>query len=224
MWKLVIKDFRAHLGYLVFLFAFIASISMGFNIAIKSGNDIETELQILTVILSAMVASKLFILTEVENGTDKLFLGFPVARKQMVLAKYMSSILMILITMSVYLITVYLISDETQRHENEILYRPAVWIVSALILIVSDFFSFPFYFGFGPVKGALIYGFTLIAFMILTVLVINLLNPGMLLHQFYLLISQQPAGLILVELVVLFLLIAGGSILISIRTFNHKDL
>ena len=99
-----------------------------------------------------------------------------------------------------------------------------MWMASALILIASDAFSFPFYFRFGAIKGALIYGATLITCMILTILVISVLNPGALLHNLYLRIVQQPAWVIVTELTTLFLLILGSSILISINAYKNKDL
>ncbi len=224
MLKLVIKDFRANQGYLLLLFAILILIGMGYSMAIKAESDIEPEIYVLVIILSATVASKLFILTEVEAGADKLIAGLPVNRKQMVLARYLSSVLMIILTLIVHCTIIYLTSDEAMRHENQFMYRPEIWIVSGLLLMVSDAFSFPFHFAFGAIKGAVMYGFTLISFMILTILIISMTNSNVAWREFFLKISQQSVGLIFGELAFIFLLILGSSILISINAFKNKDL
>ncbi|MEO9869688.1 ABC-2 transporter permease [Ekhidna sp.] len=224
MLKLVIKDFRANRTYLLLLFIVLAAISFGFNLAIIAESEVEAELFPLVVILSAMVASKLFILAEAEVSADKLFAGFPVTRKEMVLAKYISSGLLILMALSIHLLVIRISSTEALRSENSFIYQPEMWIISGLILIISDAFSFPFYFRYGIAKGAMMYGVVLITFMMLTVLVLNMLNPGDLLHALFLRVTDQPAWAIFAELVALFLLILSSSILISISVFKTKDL
>ncbi|MEP0986503.1 ABC-2 transporter permease [Ekhidna sp.] len=224
MLKLVIKDLRANTMYLLLLFVVIAGISAGFNIAIKAKVDIEVELYVLAVILSTMIASKVFTISDNESNADLFFAGLPVNRKQIVLGKYLSSAMLVLVTLGVHFLAITLSSNEALRAAHHFMYQPPLWIFSFIILTFSDAFSFPFFFRFGIAKGAIVYGFCLLVLMIVTVLTVNMLNPTDLLYQVYLtLINQHPIALI-VELAVFGFLILGGSIIISIHVFKHKDL
>ncbi|MDW3190892.1 MAG: ABC-2 transporter permease [Cytophagales bacterium] len=222
--KLVIKDFRANTGYLLLLFAILISISVGFNLSIITEGKVESEVYLLVILISTTMATKLFIITETEVSADKLIAGLPVNRMQMVLARYLSSIMMIFLALMVHWSIVHLVSNEVVRSENGILYRPDMWIVMGLLLTLSDAFSFPFHFVFGAIKGGLMYGFALIAFIILTILTITLINNNDAWKALFLKITQQPTGLIFTELIALYLLILGSSMLISMNAYKNKDL
>lgn len=224
MLKLVVKDFRANESYLLLSLAMMIAIGVGYQMAMKMGSDLEPEIYVLVVILSTMVASKLLILTEAEAGADKLVAGLPVNRKQMVLARYLSLVLIIGMALLVHWGTIQLSADDAMRQEHPFIFRPELWIVLWFLLIVSDAFSFPFHFLFGAVKGALMYGLTLITFMLLTILTITLINSNVAWSHLFLRVSQQPIGLIMAELVAIFFVILGGSVFLSINAFKNKDL
>lgn len=222
--KLIIKDFRVNSIYLALLFVVLAAISFGYNMAIISESNVESELYVLAVILSAMVSSKLFLLTEAEVNADRLIAGFPVTRKQIVLAKYMSSGLLILISLIVHMLVIRISSTEVLRSENAFMYQSEMWIISGIILILSDAFSYPFYFRFGIIKGAIIYGLTLITLMVVTVVILNSFNPVNSLHKLIVRITAQSPYLLFIELAMLFVMLVGGSISISTNAFKNKDL
>lgn len=222
--KLILKDFRVNTIYLTLLFVVLAAISFGFNMAIISESNVESELYVLAVILSAMVSSKLFLLTEAEVNADRLIAGFPVTRNQIVAAKYLSSALLIFISLIIHMLVIRISSTEVLRSENAFMYQSEMWIISGLLLILSDAFSYPFYFRYGIVKGALMYGLTLITLMIVTVFILNMFNPADALHNLVIRITAQSPYLLFTELLMLFVLIVGGSISISINVFKNKDL
>ncbi|MEP1032485.1 ABC-2 transporter permease [Ekhidna sp.] len=224
MLKLVIKDFRANTMYLLLLLVVIAGISVGFNFSIISELDIETELYVVAVILSTTVASKVFAISDNESNADLFFAGLPVNRKQMVIAKYISSAMLVLITLGVHYLAILLSSNETLRMEHAFMYQPPIWILTFLLLTFSDAFSFPFFVRFGLAKGAMAYGTFLLTLMIVTVLTINMLNPSDLLYEWFIILTNQHPIALISELAIFGCLILGSSMIISINAFKHKDL
>ncbi|MFK7953102.1 MAG: ABC-2 transporter permease [Ekhidna sp.] len=224
MLKLVIKDFRANTMYFLLLLIVIAGISVGFNISIITELDVEAELYVVAVILSTTVASKVFALSDNEANADLFFAGLPVNRKQIVVGKYISSAMLVLVTLGIHFLAITLSSNEALRLEHTFMYQPPMWIFTFLLLTFSDAFSFPFFFRFGMAKGAMVYGIFLLTLMILSVLTINMLNPADLLYEWFItLTSQHPIELIS-ELAIFGCLVLGSSIFISINVFKHKDL
>ncbi len=224
MIRLVIKDFKANSMYLLLLFVVIAGISFGFNISIIKELDIETELYVIAVILSTTVASKVFAISDNEANADLFFAALPVNRRQMVMAKYISSSMLILITLGVHYLAISLSSNEALRLEHAFMYQLPIWIFSFLLLILSDAFSFPFFFRFGLAKGAMAYGTFLLTLMIVSILTINMLNPSDLLYEWFIILTNQHPIALITELAIFGCLILGSSIIISINVFKHKDL
>lgn len=224
MLKLVIKDFRISKFYLLLLFIVLAAVSVGFMLSLRAGNSIEAELYVIVVILSAVISSKLFLLIEAEADADRLFIGLPITRKQLVVSKYIVSTLMILLVLMVHLVAVLASSSVEMRNENYLMFYPAMWIISGLVLILSDSLSFPFYFRFGLLKGGIMYGITMLTLSLLTVFTLGQINRSIWFHDLVMCILSQPIGFLITEFIALFILILWGSIFISISVFKNKDL
>lgn len=224
MLKLVIKDFQVSRIYLLLLIAVLAIISVGYTQALGNGEKVESELYVIVVLLSAMISSKLFLLQEAESNSETLIAGLPLTRKQIVIGRYLSSFLMVVLVLVVHLISIQLGSTGTLRNENHIMYRPEMWIISGMALMLADALAFPFYFKFGLGKGALMYGATMIFLFFLTVFTIGQYDRSKWFQEFVKAVFSQPKVLLTIELIILFLLILWSSISISINVYKNKDL
>ncbi len=224
MLKLVIKDFQVSRIYLLLLIAVLALISIGYTRALGSGEKVESELYVIVVLLSAMISSKLFLLQEAESNSETLIAGLPHTRKQIVIGRYVSSFLMILVVLGVHLIAIQISSTDALRNENYIMYHPEMWIISGLALMLADAIAFPYYFKFGLGQGALMYGATMIFLFFLTVFTLGRYDRSIWFREFMQAVFEQPKVLLTIELIILFLLVLWSSLSISINVYKNKDL
>ena len=124
----------------------------------------------------------------------------------------------------VHLLVIHLSATSELLEEAAFLFRPEMWIITPLLLLLSDAFSYPFYFRFGFVKGAIIYGFVLISLMILTVITIRFWIPEELGQQIVGWISGLQPWLAYAGLIAIICLIQGSSVLVSIEFYKRQDL
>jgi len=224
MLSLIIKDFRAQKQYLLLLFIMIAGISAGFNIAQRVEADIEVELYILTVVLSTLIASKLFTLFDYQANAELFFAALPVTRKQMVIAAYSSSAVLAIVTLGVHFLAIVLSSTELLRAEHTFMYEAPMWIFAFVALVLTDAFSFPFSFKYGLAKGSFVYGCFFITLIITAIVTINTLNPTGFLYTWVTAFLKQSPVMLISQLTVFGIIILGISIFISIHTYQGKDL
>lgn len=224
MWKIFVKDIRVNREYLLLLLIVLAGISFGFCQGVVADIGLEVEAYVLAVFLSSLIASKLFVIVDETTNVEQLFASLPVTRVQLVVSKYLSSFLHMALAMVVHLTVIHLSMTEELLTEAAFIYRPEFWIITSILLILSDAFTYPFYFRYGFVKGAIIYGFALISFMILTVITINILGRKELVQNFIRWVSSLEPWVVYASLVITILTILGSSLLISINIYKKQDL
>lgn len=224
MLLLIIKDFRAQKLYLMLLFIVITGMSAGFNITQRMETDIEMELYIFAVVLSTIIASKLFMLIDYQTNAELFFGALPVNRKKMVMSSYGSSALLALLILGVHYLAVIISSTEDLRTAYAFMYEAPMWIFAFVLLVLTDAFSFPFSFKYGLVKGTFVYGCFLITLIITAIVTINTLNPSGLLYSWFTAFFRQSPVILISQLTVFGIIILGVSIFISIRTYQGRDL
>lgn len=220
MWKLFIKDIRVNREYLGLMLSLLAAISFGFSLDIVP----DVEIYVLVVILSSLITSKLFLIMDETTQTVSFFASLPITRAQLVLSRYLSSFLCMMIALAVHLVVIHLSASTELQEEAAFLFRPGLWIITPVLLILSDAFSFPFFFRYGFVRGAFFYGLTLIMLMIFTVMAIRFYVPQGFAQHIIHWVSERPFWLIVAAFLTIVSMILGGSVLISIHTFKRQDI
>ena len=105
MLQLIIKDFRANRVYVLMSLAILFIISTVFILLVlEASDDIEPELVVYTIIimLSSSSVSLLFFFQDEVFKTDEIFVSLPVKRSEVVLAKYATSFLQLLLALFVH--------------------------------------------------------------------------------------------------------------------------
>jgi ABC-2 type transport system permease protein len=157
---------------------------------------------------------------------DELFISLPVTRNQIVIAKYTSSILQLLLALIVHFLGVQVViyfHGGLGNSELEIIYNPIIWISVFMILVLFKSYSYPLYFKFGLIRGVAIHSLLqFILFVIFVTIMVNYNNSWNALPEGISWIFNQNWWILLTIVTVFFLVIIKGSIVLSIKNFKNK--
>jgi ABC-2 type transport system permease protein len=229
MLQLIIKDFRANWLYQLFSLAILFCISLLFiyNMIEENGSaDPELLIYFCVVMLSSSAVSLVFMLIDELQKIDELFISLPVTRNQIVIAKYTSSILQLLLALIVHFLGVQVViyfHGGLGNSELEIIYNPIIWISVFMILVLFKSYSYPLYFKFGLIRGVAIHSLLqFILFVIFVTIMVNYNNSWNALPEGISWIFNQNWWILLTIVTVFFLVIIKGSIVLSIKNFKNK--
>ena len=230
MLQLILKDFRANWMYqsfsLVVLFA-ISTGSMYILIEEKGKTDPDMVLYVLIVVFSSAIVSLLFMIIDKVSKTDELFLSLPVARKQIVIAKYINSFVLFTLALLVHFSGATLgayIQGNMNYPGMKIFYNPTLWLLIGTTLILINGFSFPFYFKFGLRKGAMIVIITEFLLLVLVFFGILMLGLSNYIVPTWNWLSAQSSLIVLIGIIILSLFIFGSSVSLSTKIYKNKDI
>lgn len=230
MLQLILKDFRANWMYQSFNLVILFAISMGYMYILieeKGKTDPDMVLYVLIVVFSSAIVSLLFMIIDKVSKTDELFLSLPVARKRIVIAKYVNSFVLFILALLVHFSGATLgayIQGNMNYHGMIIFYNPTLWLLMGTMLILINGFSFPFYFKFGLRKGAMIViitGFLLLVLVFFGILMLDLSNYIVPAWNW---LSAQSSLIVLIGIIILFLFIFGSSVSLSTKIYKNKDI
>jgi ABC-2 type transport system permease protein len=231
MLQLIIKDFRANWLYQLFSLAILFCISLLFiyNMIEENGSaDPELVIYFVVVLLSSSAVSLVFMIIDELYKLDELFISLPVTKNQIILAKYTTSIVQLLLALVVHFLGVQVViyfHGGLGNSELEIIYNPIVWISIFMILLLFKSYSFPLYFKFGLIKGVAIHSLLqFMLFVIFVVLMVNYNNSWNAYPEGISWIFNQNKWILLTVVVAFFTLIMKGSTALSIRNFKRKDI
>jgi hypothetical protein len=188
--------------------------------------DPELLIYFCVVMLSSSAVSLVFMLIDELQKIDELFISLPVTRNQIVIAKYTSSILQLLLALIVHFLGVQVViyfHGGLGNSELEIIYNPIIWISVFMILVLFKSYSYPLYFKFGLIRGVAIHSLLqFILFVIFVTIMVNYNNSWNALPEGISWIFNQNWWILLTIVTVFFLVIIKGSIVLSIKNFKNK--
>lgn len=241
--KLVAKDFRVNrvylitsLGILFLLSTVLAYGLLGERATAANGEwvipeNIKTFIYFFMVILSAKVVSMLCFMVDERSGVETLFASFPIKRSQLVLARYIGSIWQVIVSFALHLLAVLpaaILRGGLDHQGLSFVYNPGIWFVSFILLLLSNNFSLPVYFKLGLLRGVLVMAIIqlLLAAIVLAIM-INLVDTELLsdyVRDVLKWVSQQRNVTLVIGSILGTLLVTIGSIMLSVRLYNTKDL
>jgi hypothetical protein len=229
MLQLILKDFRANWLYQLFSLAILFCISMLFiyHMIEENGSaDPELFIYFMVVMLSSSAVSLVCMLIDELYQIDELFISLPVTRKQIVLAKYLSSIVQLALALVVHFLgaqVVIYFHGGLGNSELEIIYNPMVWIAVFMILLLFKCYSYPLYFKFGLMRGIAIHSlFQFILFVTFVVIMVNRNSSWNIFQEGINGILNQNRWILLTLVIAFFLLIMKGSLALSINNLKKK--
>jgi hypothetical protein len=190
--------------------------------------DPELVIYFVVVLLSSSAVSLVFMIIDELYKLDELFISLPVTKNQIILAKYTTSIVQLLLALVVHFLGVQVViyfHGGLGNSELEIIYNPIVWISIFMILLLFKSYSFPLYFKFGLIRGVVIHSLLqFILFVIFVTTMVNYNNSWHALPEGISWILNQNKWILLAVAITFFILIMKGSTALSINNFKMKDI
>lgn len=241
--RLFARDFRANGLYLAtslgILFVMSAGLAYGvlgeppegFDDRWALADSIEMLLYLSMIIVSTKLASVLFFKIDEMNDVQGTIASLPVARNGIVKARYMSSLVQVIIVLCVHLLAVVpaaLFRGGFDHIGLNLMYHPAIWIISFVLVLLSNSFSFPAYFRFGLTRGLAVFSVIQVLMLVLTItLAVNFIDRNsffMAIETSVKWIAAQNPWLLIGAIIGGALLTMAGSASLSIKLYNTKDL
>ena len=231
MLQLILKDFRANWMYQLFSLVILFSISTLFiYLMLKENGNADPELVIyfMVVMLSSSIVSLLFMKIDEVHHTDEIFASLPVTRSQIVLAKYSTSFIQISLALVAHFLGAKFgayMEGSMNYPELEIIYKPMLWLSILIALLFLKSYAYPLYFKFGLTKGAVIHSVIQFCFFaIFVTIMINYNNAWADFQHGLKWVVNQNKLEVLAIFTAFFLLIMGGSMVLSTNFFKNKDI
>ncbi len=241
--RLFARDFRANGLYLATSLGILFVMSTGLAYGVLGeppqgyddrwvlADSIEMLLYLSMIIVSTKLASILFFKIDEMNDVQGTFASLPVARNEIVKARYMSSLVQVLVVLGVHLLAILpaaLIRGGLDHIGLKLIYHPAVWIISFVLVLLSNSFSFPVYFRFGLTRGLAVFTVIQVLMLVTTIaLLVNFVDNDSFfraVEQLIKWVAAQNAFLLISAIIGGTLLIMAGSATLSIKLYNTKDL
>ena len=231
MRQLIYKDFRANWMFLLFALAILFALSSAFIynwIGENGRTDPGLVLYYLTVLSSSSILSLLFMKVDEVYQTEAVFASLPIARGQMVKARYGSGLVQAILALVVHFLGAQLgafLQGCSDYPALESIYDPMLWLGALIFLLLFNGCSYPFYFKFGLSRGALIV--TICSFLFFATFVTVMINVDQAWDVFQnsiLWVLDQNPVVTLLLFAGIFLLIIAGSLALSFNIYKNKDL
>lgn len=215
MLSLILKDF------LIQKRNFCISIIFGivYTFILRFTNDTNMFFLIPTMIAYLFLSGSCSI--DEKNNSNILLASLPVERSDMVISKYISSFISLLVGIAITFISVMMLRFIYPNSNLEIKQTYMFASVAGSIFLSSIFF--PVYFKLGFQKARYFFTFLFMFFIFVPPLFINFLKE----HKFLSIMtffSNQSVGLLYVITGVILFIVLLISLLISIKLFNNNDL
>lgn len=240
--QLIIKDFKANWLYQLLSMGVLFALSTAYAYQSFSAINnsatpedtyipIESELYIIAMVLSSGFVSILFFVVDEIYQFTITFASLPVNRSQLVKSKYGGSFLQIILALFVHFLAIQLIAlfvGYSAHPSLDVLFNFDFWLGACVFLIFYYCLIYPFLFRFGLIKGAIILcSIQFVSLIIIIALAINFGGSfnfpayiGQLLSAFF----SQSESMVILELIGLFTLLVIGSIQLSTKLYQNKDL
>lgn len=231
MWQLILKDFRVNWIYqllsLVLLFL-ISALYMYAALQTKSSVDPDIVIYFMVVLLSTGITSFLFYGIDEISNTNEIIASLPVSRKQMVTARYTTTVVQVLLTLGFHFLGGIFGAYLQDGLDSDILkpiYDFRLWITIAFIVFTFSSYSYPLLYKFGLFKGMLIIGvghFVLYVSFVITMILHQTVWGSIQEVIFWMLNLSEWISLpvfIAVSVLIMF-----GTLLASITIFKNKDI
>ena len=228
--KLITKDFRAHWLYQLYSMVLLFTLSTIFIYIMFQENgktDPELVLYFLLVLPTTSIASLLFMKMDELDKTDEVFVSLPVTKTEIIIAKYLSSFLLVLLALPAYFLG---IQSGAYFHDNlgspqlEIIYNPLLWSMMVALLLFFKCYAYPLYFRYGLTIGTGIH--TIIQFLLLVIFILSFqfFNLQPMIEQLLKWGSDQNRYLLATVLVVALVILIISSITLSSKFFKTRAL
>ncbi|GAB5527696.1 MAG: hypothetical protein Roseis2KO_55680 [Roseivirga sp.] len=241
--KLIARDFRANGLYLGIILTLIFVLGVGLAYGVlgeapdvnsdrwMKTDSIELLLYCSMIILSVKLASVFFFKVDEMNDTEPMAASLPVRREAIVKARYLASTLVIVVAFIVHLLAILpaaLLRGGLEHLGLNLMYHPALWVITFIILLLSSSFSFPLYFRFGLTKGMAVLTVIQVLLVILAITVaINFVDQDSFFNRLERLIgwvSERNALLLITTVFSVAFLLMAGSAMLSVKLYNTRDL
>tara|TARA_R110001599_G_scaffold203055_1_gene399983 strand:- start:7281 stop:7979 length:699 start_codon:yes stop_codon:yes gene_type:complete len=226
--KLIQKDFRAHRVYLLYSVVLLCAISTLFTylVLLENGRtDFELIMYFVIVLASTSIVSLLFIQMDELYKTDEIFASLPVTRTQIIIAKYLSSFIQVLLALAVHFLGIQLgayFHGSPGSPQLEIIYNPLLWLIMGVLLLFFKSYSYPLYFRFGLTIGAATHGVIQFLWLVILILSFRFFNLQLKIEQLIEWGSGQNGYLLLTALVMAVVALMILSMTLSSKFFKHK--
>ncbi len=179
------------------------------------------------MLLSTSIVSLLFITMDELYKMDEIFVSLPVTRTEIVIAKYTSSFIQVLLGLPVHLLGVQLgiyFHGGLGTSDLEVIYNPILWLSMGGILLFFKSYAFPLYFKFGLLVGAIIHIGIQFVLLVILILTFQLFNLQTLIEQLITWGNLQNNSLLFAALAAVFISIMSLSIAISSKLYQNKSI
>jgi len=182
IWLLIRKDLRANgITQLKALSLLFALSTFFIYFWLNEGGEVDPGIVFYTlvVLLSSSIVSLLYMKTDDLNQMNKHFASLPVRRREIVIARYASSYILIALALPAHFLGIQMaVLLWGDNHVNlNITYNPSFWIFICAALVFFKNLALPFYFKFGLNKGMFIYSLTIFMILIGSMLSNQVFNP-----------------------------------------------
>jgi ABC-2 type transport system permease protein len=226
--KLIVKDFRAHWLYQLYSMVLLFTLSTIFIYIMLQENgktDPELVIYFLLVLPTTSMASLLFMKMDELDKTDEVYVSLPVTKTEIVIAKYLSSFLLVLLAMPGHFLGIQsgaYLHDSLGSPQLEIIYNPLLWLIIVAVLLFFKSYAYPLYFRFGLTVGAVIH--TIIQFLLLVIFILSFqfFNLQPMIEQLLKWGSDQNGYLLATVLAVALVTLTISSITLSSKFFKTR--
>lgn len=230
MWNLIHKDYYAHWQHLLAgsTILFVVSSLYVYTMLLGGGRaDPDLIIYFLIVVLSSAFFSLLFMKMDELYRADVFFVSLPTSRKQVVLARYLSSFGCLFLALLSHFLGVKFgswVYGTAGQGVLAITGHLSTWLIVFIVCLLFKSYSYPLYSKFGLSKGVAVYigiQFLLLVAIILSHRAFNLFEPIQYALEW---ISANGSIWILLGLCLLLMFFLMCSVRISMWFYENKDL
>ncbi len=226
--KLVLKDFRANWAYqldsMVLLFA-LSTLFIYIMLLENAQLDPEVVIYFMMMLMSTSIVSLLFMKMDELYKMDELFVSLPVTRTEIVIGKYLSSIIQVLLALPVHFMGVQLgfyFHGSLKNPELAFIYNPLLWIAMGSVILLFKSYAYPFYFKFGLSIGVAIHSVIQFLLLVLFILSSQLFNLQLIINKVVERVSTHNGYLVFAILAMALIVLMSLSIALSSKIYKNK--
>ena len=228
--KLILKDFKAHWRYwldgLVLLFV-ISTLFIYMMLLQNAKFDPEVLFYFMVMLLSTSVVSLLFMKLDELSKVDEIFVSLPITKTEIIIAKYISSIVLVMLALPVHFLGVQLgvyFYGGQGLPDVEITYNPLLWLSMGAVLLFFKSYAYPLYFKFGLSIGVAIQSAIQFLLIILLILSINVFNFQIPFNNLIEWVFSQNGYLVFAVIACALMALISLSITLSSKLYKNKEI